>query len=68
MPTAIGRALNNRGGAKLADASREHTNIPEGDIVCTESGDLRSNFVIHAVCCKWDTQGKALEVRKVQSF
>jgi O-acetyl-ADP-ribose deacetylase (regulator of RNase III) len=49
--TACGRALMTRGGLSLREACKPQTQIRPGDIVTTESGNLLSKYVIHAVCC-----------------
>ena len=48
--TACGRALMARGGSCFQEACKPHINIRPGDIVTTESGNLSSKYVIHAVC------------------
>lgn len=61
--TACGKALVACGGQAFADPCKTHTNVKAGDIVCTPSGNLPSQFVIHAVCCHWDNnQGGAEQV------
>ena len=50
-PTACGRALMVEGGSGFQEACKPHTNIRPGDIVTTESGNLSSKYIIHAVCC-----------------
>ena len=51
--TACGQALVNRGGSSFQEACKPHTAVKAGDIVATESGNLSSKHVIHAVCCNW---------------
>jgi O-acetyl-ADP-ribose deacetylase (regulator of RNase III) len=49
--TACGRALLVSGGSCFQEACKPHTAVQPGDIVATESGNLLSKYVIHAVCC-----------------
>ncbi|CAB4022007.1 poly [ADP-ribose] polymerase 14-like [Paramuricea clavata] len=49
-PTACGRALMVRGGSCFQEACKPHIAIRPGDIIATESGNLLSKYVIHAVC------------------
>lgn len=61
--TACGKALVRYGGQAFVDECKPHTNVAAGDIVCTNSGNLPSQFVIHAVCCHWNNnQGAAEQV------
>jgi O-acetyl-ADP-ribose deacetylase (regulator of RNase III) len=64
-PTACGRALQNRGGLSFKEACKPFTAIQPGDIVVTESGNLFSKHVIHAVCrnlCQFKEASHAHEV------
>ncbi|CAB4035780.1 Hypothetical predicted protein [Paramuricea clavata] len=49
-PTACGRALLVRGGSCFQEACKPHIAIQPGNIITTESGNLLSKYVIHAVC------------------
>ena len=50
--TACGRALMGRGGMGFQEACKNYTAVQPGDIVVTESGNLLSKHVVHAVCRK----------------
>ena len=52
------------GGHAFVEACKVHTNVPVGDIVCTTSGDLQCQYVIHAISCDWDKTNKTKEVKQ----
>ena len=54
----VGRVLNSVGGPSYTAACSQHTNIGTGDIATTIGGNLPCNYVIHAVCCHWNTRGE----------
>ena len=57
-PTEIGRALNDVGGSLYKAECKSNRNIPKGDIVTTIGGKLSCKYVIHAVCCDWDSKDR----------
>jgi O-acetyl-ADP-ribose deacetylase (regulator of RNase III) len=46
-------------------ACSKYTNVGTGDIQTTIGGNLQCNYVIHAVCCDWNSSGEAEKVSKV---
>ncbi len=67
-PTMVGRVLNTVGGASFVAACSQHTNIGTGDIATTIGGNLSCKYVIHAVCCDWNSGGGAEQVRILISY
>lgn len=61
----VGRVLNLVGGPSFMTACNKCTNIGTGDIRTTIGGKLQCNYVIHAVCCGWNSSGGAEQVSKV---
>ena len=61
----VGRVLNLAGGPSFLAACSQHTNIETGDIATTIGGNLPCNYVIHAVCCDWNSKSLAEQVRHV---
>ena len=66
--TACARALIARGGLRLREACKPHTAVPQGDIIATESGNLSSKYVIHAVCCNFRKFSGAWLAHEVRSL
>ena len=51
----VGRVLNRVGGPSFVAACSQHTNIGPGNIATTIGGNLSCKYVIHAVCCDWNS-------------
>ena len=64
-PTMVGRVMNTYGGLSFVAACSQHTRIEIGDIATTIGGNLPCNYVIHAVCCDWNSKSVAELVRDV---
>ena len=58
----VGRIMNSIGGPSFVAACCRHTNIGTGDIATTIGGNLLCQYVIHAVCCDWRSNGVAEQV------
>ena len=58
-PAMVGRVMNSVGGSSFVAACCQHTNIGTGDIATTIGGNLLCQYVIHAVCCDWSSNGVA---------
>ena len=54
--------MNLVGGPSFVAACCQHTNVGTGDIVTTIGGNLSCQYVIHAVCCDWNSTGAAEQV------
>ena len=67
-PTTVGRALNLIGGPSFVAACSQHTNIMTGGIATTIGGSLPCSYVIHAVCCRWNSTRAAEQVNNVCPF
>jgi O-acetyl-ADP-ribose deacetylase (regulator of RNase III) len=57
--TACLKVLKKRGGRAFIEECEQHTDIPQGDIVCTSGGNLACQYVIHAVCKNWNNDEPA---------